>query len=194
MYVLTNEAMRGYVKIGFTNGTVEGRLKQLDRTNLPLPFECFYAAEVENARAEELWLHSVFADRRVRDGREFFKIDEERVVAALRRVQIKDVTPKDFINVTKEEERELEEAKSVRARFDFSQCEIPVGSVLTFSRDGTKQAKVVENNRIEIDGKVTSLSASAQKLLGYKKPVAGTLYWMFGGESLDERRRRYEQA
>jgi hypothetical protein len=192
VYILTNEAMPGYVKVGFTHGTVEERLKQLDRTNTPLPFECYYACEVEDARQEEQWIHSVFTDRRVRDGREFFQVDPERVVAALRRVEKRDVTPKDFINATQEERNELEEAKTIRSRFDFSRYGIPVGATLVFSRDDSKLAKVSENNKIEVEGAVTSLSASAQKLLGYKRGVAGTLYWTYEGETLDERRRRIE--
>jgi hypothetical protein len=43
VYVLTNEAM---VKIGRTTTSVEQRIKELDNTSLPLPFQCFYAAEV----------------------------------------------------------------------------------------------------------------------------------------------------
>ena len=194
IYILINESMPGYVKIGFTNGSVEGRLKQLDRTNTPLPFECYYACEVEKAREDEQWLHSVFADRRVRDGREFFRIDPERVVVALRRIEKKDVTPKDFVNVTNDERGELEEAKTIRARFDFSHYDIPVGAKLVFSRDDSKQAIVLENNKIEFDGENTSLSASAQKLLAYKRGVAGTLYWTYEGETLDERRRRLEEG
>ena len=49
VYILTNEAMPGYVKIGMTNNSLLERMKQLDRTNIPLPFECYYACEVENA-------------------------------------------------------------------------------------------------------------------------------------------------
>jgi len=192
IYILTNEAMPGYVKIGMTNSSVLDRLRQLDRTNVPMPFECYYACEVGNAREEERWLHSIFSDRRVRDKREFFKIDPERVVAAIRRIQKKDVTPKDFINVTKEEENALEEVKVVRARFDFSKYKIPVGSAIVFSRDDSIKAKVLENNKIEFRGKTTSLSESAQKLLGYKRGVAGTLYWMYEDETLDERRQRME--
>lgn len=36
IYILTNEAMPGYIKIGFTLGLIEERLKQLDRTGVPL--------------------------------------------------------------------------------------------------------------------------------------------------------------
>ena len=192
IYVLTNEAMPGYVKIGMTNSSVLERLRQLDRTNIPMPFECYYACEVENARKEETWLHSIFSDRRVRDEREFFKIDPERIVAAVRRIQKKDVTPKDFINITKEEENALEEVKKVRAKFDFSKYKIPVGSTIVFSRDNSIKANVLVKNKIEFEGKETSLSESAQKLLGYKRGVAGTLYWMYEDETLDERRQRLD--
>ncbi len=192
IYVLINEAMPGYVKIGMTNNSVLERLKQLDRTNIPMPFECYYACEVENAHEEERWLHSIFSDRRVRDEREFFKIDPERVVAAVRRIQKKDVTPKDFVNVTKEEESEIEGAKEKRARFDFANYKIPVGSTIVFSRDNSVTAKVLENNKIELDGKLTSLSESAQNLLGYKRGIAGILYWMYEDETSDERRQRMD--
>lgn len=192
VYILTNEAMPGYVKIGITNNSILERMKQLDRTGVPLPFECYYACEVKCAKEEEKWLHLIFSDRRVRDEREFFKIDPERVVAAIRRVQIKDVTPKDFLNTTKEEEEEIEEAKKTRSRFDFNKYKIPIGSIISFSRDHSAKAKVLEDNEIEFKGNTTSLSASAKKLLGYKNDVAGTLYWMYEDETLDERRRRMD--
>jgi len=192
VYILTNEAMPGYVKIGITNNSILERMKRLDRAGVPLPFECYYACEVKNAKEEEKWLHSIFSDRRVRDEREFFKIDPERVVSAVRKVQIKDVTPKDFLNTTKEEESELEEAKQIRSRFDFNKYDIPIGATITFSRDNAIKAKVLKDNQIELNSETTSLSASAKKLLGYKNDVAGTLYWMYEDETLDERRRRLD--
>lgn len=46
IYVLTNEAMPGLVKIGFTE-SLEDRIKYLSaHSGVPLPFECYYAAEV----------------------------------------------------------------------------------------------------------------------------------------------------
>ena len=48
VYVLINEAMPGYVKVGKTD-CIERRLQDFDWTNLPLPFECFYAAKVADA-------------------------------------------------------------------------------------------------------------------------------------------------
>ena len=71
-------------------------------------------------------------------------------------------------------------------------AEIPIGSELSYINDESIKSKVIDNKLIEMDGEITSLSASAQKLLGYPYQVQGTVYWMFEGETLDERRRRLE--
>lgn len=57
VYVLTNEAMEGMVKIGRTTTSVEQRIREPDNTSLPLPFQCFYAAEVANSAIVEGKLH-----------------------------------------------------------------------------------------------------------------------------------------
>ena len=56
VYILTNESMPDIVKIGIT-GNLSKRLKDLDNTSTPLPFECFYAVEVEESLAIEKQLH-----------------------------------------------------------------------------------------------------------------------------------------
>jgi hypothetical protein len=193
VYILTNEAMPGYVKIGFTNGSLDSRLKQLDRTGVPLPFEVYYACEVDNARNDERWIHEIFSDRRVRDNREFFKIDPERVVTALKRIQKREINAV-VVTATPVEQKEIEKKKKIRSRFEFSKYGIPAGTDIYFSRDESNKAKVLKGNAIELNGEKTSLSTSAQKLLGYNYPVAGTLYWMYDGETLDERRRRLDEA
>jgi hypothetical protein len=66
VYVLTNVEMPGLVKIGITNGAVSDRVKGLDNTSVPVPFECFYAAEVSDAAKVERAIHEAFDDHRVR--------------------------------------------------------------------------------------------------------------------------------
>ena len=70
--------------------------------------------------------------------------------------------------------------------------DIPVGSELLFSRDENIKAKVIDNKLIECNGEVASLSATAQKLLGVAWPAQGPIYWIYKGETLDERRKRFE--
>lgn len=191
VYILKNESMPDYIKIGITHGDVKVRLKQLDKTNMPLPFEIYYAATVENAEREEKWLHSIFADRRVRDSREFFKMNPEYATLALKRVEI--IEAKLDSGLTPEQEKEVDEVKERRSRFHFAKYGIPVGSKLTFTRDSNIVAEVVENDRIKIDGKVNSLSSFAMELLGYKRRPQGTLYFEYEDEILDDMRKRMDE-
>jgi len=193
IYILINEAMPGYVKIGRTTN-LEQRIRSLDTTSVPLPFECFYACTVKDSGFAEKQLHDAFLDARVRSSREFFEISPERVVSALKLAEIENVTPnKDFVE-TKEDQQALNQARTKRAIFNFKMVDIPVGAELIFSRDENIKAKVVDNRSIELNGEITSLSSSAQKILGYNYGIQGTAYWTFEGESLDERRKRYEEA
>src|SRR3989339_1147570 len=190
VYILTNEAMPEYIKIGFTNGKVEDRIRQLDRTGVPLPFEVYYAANVENVEKEEKWLHSIFADRRARDNREFFKMNPEYATLALKKVEIKE----EIINsiLTPEQEKEVDKVRERRSRFHFTHYGIPIGSKLTFTRDSNIIAEVMKNDKIKIGDKIDYMSNIARDLLGYKRRPQGTLYFEFENEILDERRRRLE--
>jgi tRNA G10 N-methylase Trm11 len=192
VYILKNESMPEYIKIGFTNGDVKERLKQLDRTGTPLPFEVYYAAIVGDAQKEERWLHSIFADRRARDSREFFKMNPEYATLALKRVEIQE--EKIESGLTKEQEKEIDEVKERRSKFHFAQYDIPVGSKLTFTRDSNIVAEVLENDKIKIGDKVSSLSTFAMELLGYQRRPQGTLYFEFEDEILDDRRRRIDES
>ena len=57
VYVLTNPAMPGMVKIWKTGREVEARLNDLYTTGVPLPFECTYAARVLLHYREEVKRH-----------------------------------------------------------------------------------------------------------------------------------------
>lgn len=195
VYVLVNEAMPGYVKIGLTNTSLEERIRSLDTTSVPLPFECFYAARVRNCREVERLLHDTFLDFRVRSNREFFEVSPERVVSAIKLAEIEDVTPKrDFVE-SEEDQKALNQAREKRSAFNFGMVGIPIGAEITFINDDTVRAKVIKlsgKRSIELNGEQTSPSSAAQKLLGYPYQVQGTIYWMYQGETLDDRRRRME--
>lgn len=94
--------------------------------------------------------------------------------------------------LTEEQEREVDEVKERRARFRFANYGIPLGSIVTFTRDPSISAVVVENDKISINGRVESLSTFAKELLGYQRRPQGTLYFKFEDEILDDRRRRID--
>lgn len=195
IYILINEAMPGYVKIGKTKD-LEQRIRSLDTTGVPLPFECFYACTVKDSALVECQLLDAFLDHRVRSSREFFEIAPERVVAILKLVEIEEVTPKkDFVE-SQEDQQALNQARERRSIFNFEMVGIPIGSILVFTRDPNITCVVVDNRKVEFLGEVVSLSVAADRALRQKgvewKSVQGSVYWTFEGETLDERRRRIE--
>lgn len=196
IYVLTNEAMPNLVKIGFTDSDVRTRMTDLSRASgVPLPFECYFAAEVTDATKLEKTLHQLFAETRVNPKREFFRVEPEKIVLAISIGVFKEVTP-EVAEVDKEEQDALEKVKARRPRIKLEAIGILPGAVLNFSRDESVVATVLAGGRLDFEGEVTSPSAAALKALhrmGYQTPTAsGSEYWMFEGELLDERRRRIE--
>lgn len=193
IYILTNEAMPGYVKIGKTSTSFEQRIRELSAsTSIPLPFTCFYACIVRDSAFVEHQLHDAFDNNRINPRREFFQIDPERVVAALKLAEIENITPKRDIVENKEDQKALNEVRERRPPFRFDMVDIPTGAEIVFSRDENIKAKVIDNRFIELNGETTRLSVSAQKLLDYDYMPQGTAYWMYEGETLDERRKRME--
>lgn len=196
VYVLINEAMPGYTKIGLTSN-LEQRIRSLDNTSTPLPFECVYAAVVNDARFVEGRLHDAFGDHRVRSNREFFEIDPERVVSALELAMVKDVTPdRDYVE-TEEDQHALDKAKQRKSAFNFAMVGIQPGSILVFSRNPDITCVVVDKKNVEYKGKEMSLSAAALDVFadtGFSwKQVRGPQYWEYEGETLVERRTRLER-
>lgn len=204
VYILINEAMEGYVKIGKTTIDLRGRMRSLDNTSIPLPFTCFYAARVNDCDFVEARLHEAFADQRVRPNREFFRVSPERVKAALAIANGTDETPRadvvgaqeDDIVGAQEDERALNAARTRRANFSFALVDLPVGTILQSSFDPAITCTVYSNNRITFEDQVTSLSAAAlviSQRQGYTWPtIAGPDYWLFEGKTLTELRRERE--
>lgn len=199
VYILTNEAMEGLVKIGRTTTSVEQRIKELDNTSIPLPFQCFYAAEVGNSALVEGKLHRIFADKRIRNNREFFRVAANQVREAIQLAEIKEVTPRDDVVVDAEDVQALKKAvasEERRSRLRFTDLDIPVGSTLTFAKDRNVTSQVVADGKINFEGAVMSLSAAALivvRRLGYNwAAVCGTDYWEYDGETLSARRLRLE--
>ena len=192
IYILINESMPGYVKIGRTTN-LEQRIRSLDTTGVPLPFECFYACTVNDSNFVEKHLHDTFLDHRVRSSREFFEVSPDRVLSALKLAEIENVTPKkDFVE-SEEDQQALNQARITRrAAFNFKMINVPVGAELSFIKDENIKAKVVDNKSVLLNGEVLSVSNAAQKLLNVEWPAQGPIYWMYDGETLDERRKRLE--
>lgn len=187
--------MPGYVKIGKTTTSLEQRIRELSSsTSIPLPFTCFYACIVNDCDFVEKQLHEAFGDNRVNPRREFFQIAPSRVMAALKIAAIRDITPGVDIVEDIEDQKALDEARRRRPPFRFSMADIPIGSELTFINNDSIKARVVDDRKIEYENQILSPSHAAAIILWThnKSWPAGTIYWMYGDETLDEIRTRIE--
>lgn len=198
VYILTNEAMPGLVKIGRTDGPLADRMRALDSCGVPLPFQCYFAARVENSVFVEAKLHEAFGDFRLRPRREFFQMDPLRAKAALELAALEDVTPRQDIVEYPEDVEALERAVRRAPRFRFSNAQVPIGAEISFARDPAVTATVVSDREILFEGKTASLTGAAVILLEREglrwKGVQGPLHWIYEGETLAERRQRIEAS
>lgn len=199
VYVLINEAIEGLVKIGRTTTSVEQRIKELDNTSVPLPFQCFFAGEVVDSAYVEAHLHKVFADKRVRNNREFFRVDPNQVRAAIMIASPRDVTPRTDVVVDVSDVQALQKAavaQDRRSRLKFSELNIPFGATLVFVKDEALICTVVANGEVDFQNQVMSPSKAALlaiQRMGYKwSAVSGSDYWKYQDETLTARRLRME--
>ena len=199
VYVLTNEAMPGLVKIGRTNSELAQRIRQLFQTGVPLPFELFYACEVNDGTFVEAQLHDAFGDHRVSRNREFFRIAPERIQAALSLSSLKVVRLSDEEAFETPEDKADVVAAKHRVRFLLSMIGLKPGTVLQLAKDSKFSCTTVdERNQVEFNGVVTSLSDAAVKAyaaLGQEViALSGPWEWTFEGRRLDEIRREKDEA
>jgi hypothetical protein len=189
VYLITNPAMPGLVKIGITTqDDVQVRLAQLYTTSVPVPFECAYASRVNDPDKVEKALHTAFGPSRINPKREYFKIDVVQALSILKLLEIEDVTP--GVNAqpspVSEEEREAGvELTRRRPKINFVQMNIPVGSELVSKVTG-ENAMVISERLVRFRDEETSLSAATRLTLGIDYNVAPTAYWTFNGKSVQE--------
>lgn len=193
VYVLTNPAMPGLVKIGKTTQLeVEDRMKQLYGTGVPVPFDCAFACQVKDANEVEKALHFAFGNGRINPNREFFRIEAERVIAVLKLLKVDDITTQfeqqleaDVEAVDKQSAQNLKDTK--RPRMNFHELGIPNGSILV-SKDGQVQITVVGEKKVDFNGTICSLTPATRKLLGLPDdyPLQPSPHWTFNGKTVKE--------
>ena len=190
--------MPGLVKIGCTTGDLATRIRDLSSaTGVPLPFELFYACEVDNATIAEARLHDAFGDHRVSKKREFFRLAPERARAAMMLAARKEIKLGDTeIFESTEAKAEVEAAKR-RVRFRLSMLGIKPGTELKLYKDPSIICTTVdENNQVDFRGDTTSLSDAALQAfrsLGFDyQALSGPWEWSYGGKRLDELRSEIE--
>ena len=196
VYILTNDAMPGIIKIGITEmETIEERMKSLDNTSVPKPFRFYYAIETDKYKEIEKLMHNAFSKFRIRNNREFFEMDAENAVAALK---ISNAPEIKLNNEMIDEKGIIVEDVPIQLKkiITFNLLKIPIGSELIFTRDESIKCTVISNREVEYEGEKYSLTGLAKILLnnmGYNwKSVQGPMYFKYNDKTLNEIRNDIE--
>lgn len=186
IYVFTNPAMPGLVKIGKTSRTdIKQRLTELYSTGVPVPFECAYAARVEDVVNIEMAFHQAFGPYRIKAKPEFFHIKAEQAIALISLVAIEDVTFHIQQEANKMDVKPKKRSKQLKARrpsLNFTEMGIPIGSILHFTQSDVS-VKVVSYKTVLYDEEAMSLTNVTKMLLNLDV-VRPTPYWTYQGKNL----------
>lgn len=211
VYILTNPSFReDWVKIGKSARPVYVRLKELDNTAVPLPFEIFATLKTSKYEIIEKKIHHVIdklTKLRIRPNREFFNIkpedafdilkDEATVLddaVILRYKDNKPIADEPIDDMPNEEG--LSDGNRKRPRFRFGMVGIPVGAQVVFAPTGTS-VKVASDNEVEYKGRVYKLSQFARAFMPKKLQTAsgayqGAKYFTYRNRILDDLRSEKE--
>lgn len=213
IYILTNPSFPEYVKIGYADD-IEKRLQQLNRSEcIPFAFRV-YATYKVTSRLSDLKIHSIIdklnpnlrsienfnGHKRVR---EFYAMSAEDAYSILEAIaeihgcvdKLKLVKPSEAEETAEEIAEEIATETQERAEnFTFSKCQIPVGATLEFCNGNVSGifCRVVDDRKVEYQGKKMYLTSLAKLLVGRKTPIAGPRYFKYNGEWLNDIRHRLE--
>ena len=194
VYVLTNPAMPGIVKIGMTSrDSPQVRMNELYTTGVPLPFECAFALDTDDEQAASLEnaLHTAFAPYRLNPSREFFEIETYQVEALLQAWPGEDVTPQvnaEADDLDASDRAAVTRFKQRRPNLNFIEMGIEVGSILV-SVETEEQAAVTGERQVSFRNENMSLTAATRAALDLtpeQHSVAPTPHWTFEGRNLRE--------
>ena len=201
IYIMTNPCLHDMVKIGYASD-VEARRKQLSTTALPFEYE-IYATYETSGQLEDKKLHELIdtlnPKLRLAKNREFFAMSAEKAYRLLEAIAIisgsadklKRVVPmqgEDAVSSTRKQSHcQGNSGRKQRPAINFQKCGIPVGAELVFIDDASVRATVVdaEKNKVEYNGKITSLSPLAEKLRNVSA-IQGASVFTYNGKKITE--------
>lgn len=187
VYVLTNPAMPGLVKIGYTTQSdANTRIGQLYTTGVPVPFQLEFACKVPNPEEVERALQMAFAPQRINPKREFFRIDPSQAIAILKLLHVEDATNEVELQPSPIDLQSIaaaQQARSARPNLNFEEMNIPIGATLKSTR--SEACAVVHSPRkVVFEHQEMSLTAATRLALGIDYSVAPGPYWTYEGRLL----------
>lgn len=198
IYILVNPAFSNLVKIGYADN-VQKRVKTLNsNSGLPDPYHVYATYRVKK-RLEDLKLHklidSLDSDLRHTKNKEFYEMTPEKAYAIL--LAIAEINGDEDLLVlnpyqddffvkqgSADSKADTDKPKVRRPPVNFAKCGIPVGAELVFIEDPNVVCTVVDERKVQYNGKITSLSAISDGIKGHS--TQGPSYFTYKGKKVSE--------
>ena len=185
IYIMTNPCLQNMVKIGYATD-VEQRRKQLSTTALPYDYEV-YATYETYGNLEDKELHKLIdklnPDLRVAKNREFYVMTADDAYDLLKSIAAISGSLDKLKKVNNSSTQANQKTK--KPAINFAKCGIPIGAELEFTEDPTVKVIVVSDRKVLYNDELTSLSAVAGLLKGYKS-IQGSSYFTYNGKILTD--------
>lgn len=216
IYILKNSSVPGFVKIGYSQD-VEDMVDRLNSSEAtPFPFRIYALYEVpvgfddKNIQQiiERLFQKqnaNAFNDmvRKTRE-RSFYSVNAKEAYQTLMdlaqlhgnegKLQLFDTSEieKEEIDAIEKMSRGIRRGGKRKGHFRFSMIGLNPGDEVQFKYDPNRSFKIVSDNEVDYNGNPYTLSALAMELIGRKNGVQGPALFCYGGEVLDDIRKRME--
>lgn len=99
VYVISNKAMPGLIKVGYTMKDPQLRARELNHTGSPHPYIVDYEVLVEDPRRIEQMTHVRLRD--LREGKEWFNCEAEVAIAAIKAVVGQDAIVENYLRASR---------------------------------------------------------------------------------------------
>jgi hypothetical protein len=122
VYVISNKAMPGLVKVGYSMKDPELRAAELNHTGSPHPYVVDYEALVEEPREVEQKSHQLLAPKR--EGKEWFRCSAEEAIVAVRTIATGNIQIENFKQADRKKASALLEIKEREERQQREMAEL----------------------------------------------------------------------
>ena len=214
LYVARNPAIPDYLKVGSAYDLEERMKTLSRPTGVPFSYKPIYAVKVkDDAEYRERGIREILYDKRVtkefykeaklvRQIKKFLDHadcvlevieDQEknngRLNEGTKKISREASPLAEHKNKSRKFSRELitsEKHKKTKdtGPFNFREIDIPIGTILTFTKDNSITCEVYNNAQVRYKGDVMSLSKAAKLAKGVSYGLPGPEFWQYNGEKL----------
>ena len=190
VYIFTNRHMPELALLGHIDvGTIDKEIIRLSSEGVPVDFDCFYAAEVQDPKKVDNKIRKKFSQVFELKGKGFFKQGmKQEIKNEIELFEILNITPN---HLHQANESNLEDEKETgKETFDFYKLGIEKNTALHLKADKSVTCTVHDNKKVNFNGRTMHFSKAtmlARRMIN--KPTKtesyrGASYWLYNDKPL----------